>query len=596
VIHSLYTDRDIFIRELVSNASDALEKLRHVQLKGGSVFDESLPLEINITTDDTAKTITIQDFGIGMTREELGENLGTIAHSGSKAFLNAAQEGGSDLKESLIGQFGVGFYSAFMVAERVEVFTHSWKQDAEHLVWRSDGGGEYEIEASEGQRRGAKIVLHLREDAHEFAGEGRIKSLLEQYSNFVTFPINLNGERINKVQAVWLRNPAEVTEEEYTEFFKFQAHQFEPPRSTLHFRADAPLDIHAVVFVPERNLEKLGMQRLEPGVSLYCKKVLIDAKPEALVPEWMRFARGVLDSADLPLNISRERMQDSALVQKLGRVLVRRFLKHLAEEARKDEEKYAAFFREFGIFLKEGVATDPSNQADLAKLLRFESSAFDAGEVTGFEAYIERMPERQKAIYYLQADSREAIESGPYLEGLKAQGFEVLYCTEPVDGIVMNNLRTFDEKPVQAADAKDAELEDVAAQAEGEPLSDEDFKQLEAFLRATLGEQVKEVRASKRLVESPLVALSADVMGSPSMRRMMRAMNPEGVGDPAVDLELNARHSLIHALSRWRVENESKAKLVAEAMFNSALLSAGLYEDPQRIAPHFNKILAALVD
>src|SRR5579884_8142 len=281
VIHSLYTEKEIFVRELVSNASDALEKLRHLQLTEKEVFDDNLPLEINLTTDDKAKTLTIQDFGIGMTRGELVENLGTIAHSGSKAFLKALSEG-AQKNAGLIGQFGVGFYSAFMAAKSVRVYTHSWRANEPGQLWTSDGAGSYEIEESEGQRRGAKIVVELKDECSEFSQEWRIKEILQRYSAFVAFPINLNGKRLNTVQALWLRNKNEIKDEEYTEFYKFQAHAVDEPRLRLHFSADAPLAINALLFVPKENTEKLGLARTEPGVALYCRKVLIDAKPKDL--------------------------------------------------------------------------------------------------------------------------------------------------------------------------------------------------------------------------------------------------------------------------------------------------------------------------
>ncbi|HTB63544.1 MAG TPA: molecular chaperone HtpG, partial [Opitutales bacterium] len=303
VVHALYTDKEIFLRELVSNASDALEKLRHLQLAGDKPFDDHLPLEVNITTDDTAGTLTIQDYGIGMTRQELIENLGTIAHSGSKAFLQALKEKGGSA-EGLIGQFGVGFYSAFMVASEVRVFTRSWQLDAEGWVWTSDGSGEYAIEPAEGQRRGSKIVLKFKDDAREFARADRVRSILERYSNFVAFPVNLNGERVNKIDALWLKQKNDITPEQYKEFYRFQNHLPDEPLAWLHFSADAPLALNALLFIPGINPEKFGFGRTPPGVALYCRKVLIDPAPKEILPEWLRFVRGVVDSADLPLNIS----------------------------------------------------------------------------------------------------------------------------------------------------------------------------------------------------------------------------------------------------------------------------------------------------
>ncbi len=592
VIHSLYTEKEIFIRELVSNASDALEKLRHLQLTEKEIFDDKLGHEINLTTDDKAKTLTIQDFGIGMTRAELIENLGTIAHSGSKAFLKALSEGGQK-NANLIGQFGVGFYSAFMAAKRVRVYSHSWRASEPGHVWTSDGGGTYEIEEVEGQRRGVKIVIELKDDCADFSQEWKVKEILERYSAFVSFPITLNGKRINTVQALWLRSKSEIKEEEYTEFYKFQAHAYDEPRLRLHFSADAPLSINALLFVPKENPEKFGLARAEPGVSLYCRKVLIDAKPKDLLPEWLRFLKGVVDSEDLPLNISRETMQDRALIEKLNKVITKRFLKFLADEAKNRPDAYTEFYAQFGLFLKEGAALDFTHKDDLVKLLRFESSLTEKGKTTSLADYVSRLGTDQKEIYYLIGPNREAIESGPYLEAFKARNLEVLFCYEPVDEYVMNNVRTFDGKTLTAADHADVKLSDLPKPPADQALSEEDTKALVEWLKTTLGERVAEVKASDRLVDSPALALNADKFMSPHMRRMMKAMNKEGAESPLrVNLEINPRHALIARLATTRASSPEKAALVAEQILDNALISAGLLEDPTKMVSRLYKLLA----
>jgi molecular chaperone HtpG len=590
VIHSLYTEKEIFVRELVSNASDALEKLRHIQLTEKSIQDDNLDLEICLTTDDTAKTITIQDFGLGMTREELVENLGTIAHSGSKAFLKAVSEGGQK-NANLIGQFGVGFYSAFMVAKSVKVYTHSWRPEAPGLLWTSDGAGSYAIEEVEGQRRGCKIVIELKDDCHDFATESRIKTILERYSAFVSFPIKLNGTHINTVQALWLRSKSEIKDEEYTAFYKFQAHAYDEPRLRLHFSADAPLAINALLFVPQNNPEKFGMTRAEPAVSLYCRKVLIDPSPKDLLPEWLRFLKGVVDSEDLPLNISRETMQDRALVEKLNTVITKRFIKFLADEAKARPEKFDEFYAEFGIFLKEGAAIDYTHKDALAKLLRFESSLTDKGKTTSLADYVSRMKDGQKEIYYLLGPNRQAIESGPYLEGFKARNLEVIFCYEGVDDYVMRNLREFDGKKLLAADSADVKLDEAPA-AEGEPLPAAELEALVKWLKETLGERVAEVKGSDRLVGSPAAVLNADSFMSPQMRRMMKAMNKDGEEAPIkVNLEVNPRHAVIKRLSANVTADAVKAGLVAEQLFDNAMLAAGLLEDPTKMINRLYQLL-----
>ncbi len=592
VIHSLYTEKEIFVRELVSNASDALEKLRHTQLTEKEIADDNLDLEINVTTDDKAKTITIQDFGIGMTRDELVKNLGTIAHSGSKQFLKALGEGGAK-NSNLIGQFGVGFYSAFMVAKSVKVYSRSWKKDEPGHVWTSDGSGSYEIEPSEGERRGTKIVIELKDDASDFAQDWKVKEILERYSAFVSFPINLNAKRVNTVQALWLRNKNEIKDEEYTEFYKFQAHAYDEPRYRLHFSADAPLAINALLFVPKENTEKLGFSRLEQSVSLYCRKVLIDAKPKALLPEWLRFLKGVVDSEDLPLNISRETMQDKALIEKLNKVITKRFLKFLEDEAKNRTDAYNEFFAEFGIFLKEGAAMDFTHKDQLAKLLRFESSLTEKGKTTSLADYVSRLGSEQKEIYYLVGPNRTAIESGPYLEGFKARNLEVLFCYEAVDEYVMNSLREFDGKKLTAADHADVKLSDLP-KPEG-ALSEDDTKKLTSWLKDTLGERVAEVKASDRLVDSPALALNADKFMSPHMRRMMKAMNKDGAESPLrVNLEINPRSQVMKRLFETHEAAPDKAKLVAEQILDNALISAGLLDDATPMVARLYKLLESV--
>jgi molecular chaperone HtpG len=590
VIHSLYTEKEIFVRELISNASDSLEKLRHIQLYEKEVFDDRLALEINITTDDKAKTLTIQDFGVGMTRAELIENLGTIAHSGSKAFLKALGEG-AQKNASLIGQFGVGFYAVFMVAKSVRVFTHSWKAGESGQLWTSDGGGGYAIEEASGERRGAKIVVELKDECSEFSQEWRIKEILQRYSAFVSFPINLNGKKINTVQALWLRNKKEIKDEEYVEFYRFQTHAVDDPRLRLHFSADAPLSINALIFVPKENPEKLGMVRSEPAVALYCRKVLIDAHPKNLLPEWLRFLKGVVDSEDLPLNISREAMQDRSLLEKLSRVITKRLLRFLEDEAKSRPDAYEEFHKEFGLFLKEGAALDFTHKDQLIKLLRFESSVTEVGKTTSLSDYLSRMAGGQTQIYYILGPSRSAIEAGPYIEGFKARNLEVIYCYDGVDEYVMNAVHDFDGKTLTAVDNSDVKLSDLPAQTEG-ALSAEDTKRLVAWLKETLGERVADVKSSERLVDSPALALYADKMMSPHMRRMMKALNKEGAETPVrVNLEINPRHALIKRLAGSAVSAPEKARLVAEQVLDNALISAGLLEDPAKMVQRLYRIL-----
>jgi len=590
VINSLYTDREIFLRELVSNASDAEEKMRHIQQTERDIFEPEAPLEITVTTDETAKTITIADHGIGMTREELIENLGTIAHSGTKAFLQSL-EAGASAAGNVIGKFGVGFYSSFMVGDKVQVYTRSWKHDGEGLCWTSDGVSGYTIEEAPDQSRGSRVVIHLKEEHAEFSKKWKVEELLKRYSNFVPFPLLLNGERVNKVEALWLKNAREIKDEDYNEFYKFIGHAWDEPRYRLHFNADAPLAIHALLFVPQENPEPWGMGQTDPGVALYCRRVLIDAHPRNLLPDWLRFLRGVIDSDDLPLNISRETMQDSALVQKLGDVITKRFLKFLDGEAKDNAEKYQEFYLQFSRFIKEGVITDYKHREALAKLLRFESSMTEDGKLTGLDDYVTRMKEEQKEIYYLQAPSRSSIESGPYLEAFKARGLEVIYFTEPVDEYVLTSLTEFSGRKLISADSAEIDLGDAPDAEKKDGLTDSEAEEFCTWMKETLGEGVEKVAPSKRLVDSPVAALLPEgARMGPQLRAMMKTMKQEAPATK-VHLDINPRHPLIVKLARTRDERPDAAKLIAGQLLDTALLSAGLVEDPRSVVQRLNKVL-----
>jgi molecular chaperone HtpG len=588
VVHSLYTDKEIFLRELISNASDSMEKLRHIESTEKDIHEACAPLEIHITTDAEAKTLTISDAGIGMTREELVTNLGTIAHSGTKAFLKNMKDSGST-PGNMIGQFGVGFYSAFMVADEVKVHTRSWRADGEELVWISDGKTGYEIEDSPGQSRGVKIVMHLKEELGEYSEETRIKHLIERYSNFVGFPIFLNGTRVNEVEALWLKNKSEISEDEYKAFYQFACKAWDEPAYRLHFSADAPIAINALVFAPSENPERMGFGKVEGGVSLYSKKVLIDAEPKGLLPDWMRFMKGVVDSADLPLNISRESMQDSALIRKLGAVISKRVIKMFEKEAESDPEKYRSFYKKFDRYFKEGIATDYANKDALAKLLRFESSLTDAGTVCGFSDYVSRAKDGQESIYYLVGGSREQVESSPYVEAFKARGLEVVYLTDAVDEYVVESLGEFDGKKLVSIRHGGVELEDHAP--EGDALSEEQTASLSEFLKTELGDRVTAVASGKRLVESPVIALVPTDGMSPQMRQMMKAMDENFKDEIKVELEINPRHPLVKKLAEAKDSNPELAKLVALQLLDNALIAAGLLEDARDTVSRMNKLM-----
>lgn len=591
VINSLYTDREIFLRELISNAADASERLRYLQLSGQEIKDKDLPLEIRITPNEEAKTLTISDNGIGMTKEDLIENLGTIAHSGSKAFIQRLAESGDKKDLNLIGQFGVGFYSAFMVAEKVSLTTRSYQPDAQGYRWESDGRGSYSISEEQDLPRGTVITLHLKDDAKEFANEYTIKRIIKQYSSFVPYPVYVKDEKVNTVQALWTKNKNEISQEEYTEFYKYIANAYDEPLLTMHFSSDAPINLNALLFVPKTNMEKFGFGRLEPGVNLYCKKVLIQEKAKDILPEWLRFVNGVIDSEELPLNISRETMQDSALVAKLNKMVTGRFLKFLDEQAKNEPEKFKEFWKEFSIFLKEGAANDFTHRKDILKLLRFESSKSEPGELISLEDYVSRMKEGQECIYYINGPSRELIEAGPYLEVFKNKDYEVIYTFDSIDDYVFDVIREYEGKRLLSADHEDLKLENTDQSSEEEKaLSEEELKAFSTWLKEVLGDKVTEVRESKRLVDSPAIILTH--YGTHSLQRMLQIMNRDLQDVPPGILEINPKHVLIQRLNELRKTDDPFAKVAAEQLFANAQIAAGIIVDPRHMVNRLNEILA----
>jgi len=593
VIHSLYTDKEIFVRELISNAADADEKLRFTQSSGQTVYQPEVAPSIVIQTDEKAQTITFIDTGIGMTQGDLVENLGTIAHSGTRAFLKQlAQDKKPDA--TLIGQFGVGFYSAFMVAKKVTVLTRSAQPDGQPWQWTSEGMGGYEIGPGEGDLpRGTKIILELKDDAKEFANSHTIERIIKRYSSFIQFPIELNGTRLNTVQAIWARNKSDIKEEEYNEFYQYVGHDHDKPMYRLHFTADAPLAIQALLFVPAHNFETLGMGRQESEVNLYCKKVLIQAKAKGLFPEWLRFLKGVVDSEDLPLNISRETMQDTSLMQKLNKVLTSRFLKFLEEQAQKDPADYDKFYEQYNRFLKEGVVTDFTHKDPLGKLLRYETSALEQGKVTSLSDYVKRMPADQKEIYWLLSPNREAAEASPYFEVFRSRKYEVLFMYDPWDEFVMEHLHSFEEKTLRAAEKAELNVDGETKQG---GLSDSEAENLSKWLKETLGEKVGEVKPSKRLVDSPAVIIDAENLTA-SMRRIMRGMKKD-VQLPVAkqNLEINPRHNIIVRLDKMRGSDAILATKVAEQVLDNARVAAGLLEDPRVMLGRLNDLLEQVLE
>jgi len=605
VINSLYTERDVFIRELISNAADALEKYRHESLTRSEddLFDAHVPLEININLDEDKNELTITDTGIGMTREQLVSDLGTIAHSGSNTFLvELAEAARKDV--SLIGQFGVGFYSAFMAGAKVRVQSRSW-DGSEGSEWVSDGAGSFEISECPGLHRGTRIIVSLKEGCEDYAKKWKVESIIKQYSSFVPFPIKLEGDTVNTVQALWARGRNEIEEDEYLEFYKFIANASDEPTFRLHFSTDAPLAINALLFVPKENMEIMGFGRVSPGVNLYCQRILIDQHSETILPEWLRFLKGVVDSEDLPLNISRQALQDNALVAKIRRVITKRFLKFLHEEAGKNEEQYLDFWKNFGIYLKEGVASDFEYRTELGKLMRFESSKSEEGVPVSLTEYVGRMAPDQEEIYYINGPSRAAIEAGPYVEMFRKKDIEIIYTTEPIDDFVLSHLGEFESKKFVSADRADLSLDGGAEKSADEDtgtdhkLPDEESAELVSWLKNALQEKVADVSKSSRLVDSPAMIVNPDGYMTSSMERVMAAGRMEKglMGEISKkNLEINTDNELICRLAELIKSDEGFAREVAFQIYDNAMIQAGLTVDPLEMVERNYRILNKAVN
>lgn len=595
VIHAFYSDREVFVRELVSNASDALEKLRLKQLTGTAIANPESELRITISADEEKHTLTIADTGIGMTREEVVEYLGTIAHSGTKKFLEAMKESQSG-PQDLIGQFGVGFYSAFMAATEVEVTTRSWQPEATAVKWISDGQEGYTLEdAPADTPRGTSILIHLKDDAHNFAQENTLRYIVGKYSNFVGFPIDFNGEHLNTVQAIWMKNKKDVSNEEYEEFFKFIGHTDNSPLTWMHFSADAPIVLNSVLFVPEESPEAFGFGRCEPNVSLYCHKVLIDSKPENLLPDWLRFLTGVVDSEDLPLNISREMLQDNSLLRRISGIITKRFIKHLEALAKDDAEKYEKFWLQFSRFIKEGVVTSWEHKDALAKLLRFESTFTEPGKLTSFADYISRMKENQKDIYVLYGASRAQLEHSPYLDALTARGFEVCFFTDGGDQFVIESINKVDDKEVKSIDRANLELPPLENEPDTPALSEEEGTKLADWVSATFADSFSKVSMSNRVTSAPAIALQGEHDVSPEVKAYLKAMG-QPVPETHPEIAFNPHSPIVQKLATLHTEDEELATLLAGQLIDTALLRAGMLEDPSKLADNSQALLEKLLN
>lgn len=602
LVHSLYTNREIFLRELISNASDAMDKLRFESNKGSGIADSGKELEINIEVDDKNNKLIISDAGIGMTEEELIKNIGTIAKSGTSEFLEKLKES-KQKAENIIGKFGVGFYSVFMVADKVELTTKSFISGAEPVKWISDGLGDYEIQpVKDNATRGTKIEIFLKEETKEFASKDRIKNIIKKHSSFISFPIKVEGEVVNTQPALWREPKSNIKKEQYSEFYKFLTYDSEEPLETMHFSVDMPIQFSSILFIPPHSTEFIFMDRENYGLDLYVRRVLIQHQNKDILPEYLSFVKGVVDSEDIPLNISRETLQENVVFNKISTSITSQVLSALIKMAKNDKDKYKTFWQEHGKIFKLGYG-DFQNHEKFSKLLRFNSSGTEkADDLVSFEEYVERMKKDQKDIYYISGNSRDAIEMDPHLEIFKSKGIEVLYLIDPADEFVMNSLRKFNDFDLISVDQADLkkldEMEDVDSgkkDEKKEELSKEDelhMSSLYSRIKEILGDRVKEVKVSDRLKDSPAVLVNADGGLSSSMHKMMQMMNKDTSIPPKI-MEINKDHNLIRNLLKV-YKNDSKDEYittVVEQLFEGALLLEGYLADPHKLVQRINKTL-----
>ncbi|MDR2850543.1 MAG: molecular chaperone HtpG [Desulfovibrio sp.] len=606
--HSLYTNREIFLRELLSNASDALDKLRFYSNRGESPRCPDLPLEIRITVNKDEKYLTLADTGIGMSAEELSENLGTIAKSGSEEFLakmgtgEAARASTDDYQESgqldaanIIGRFGIGFYAVFMVAHRVEVTSRPAMGDSETAhVWTSDGLGDYSIAPcdSEEPKRGTVVKIFLKDDAVEFLEKFRLESAIRNHSAFLPFPIFVDGVQTNTQPALWREPKFSVTRDQYNAFYKTLTYDNSDPLDVLHLSVDAPVQFNALCYIPASADDFFGMERDNWGLDLYAERVLIQRRNKDLLPEYLAFLKGVTDTEDLPLNISRETLQENSVLRKINQTLVKQTLGHLEKMAADDPEKYAAFWRLHGKIFKLGYHDYP-NRERITSLLRFNSSAMeDADALTSLDNYIVRAPAGQKTFWYVAAPNREAARLSPYMDIFRNKGIEALYLFEPIDEFVMEGLGSYKEwdfkaieKATEDALAGFADTEDAKTVAR---LSEEDqasFEALTAKMKEILGEKITEVRVSRRLADSPAVLVSADGGMTSSMEKLFKVMHKDD-SIPIKILEVNRNHPLLRTLLRIFNADSEDASLaqIVQGLFDAVLMLDGYVKEPQSLA------------
>lgn len=587
IVHSLYTHPEIFVRELVSNASDALNKARFQALSGTDIYGADTPFEIRITLDSGTKQFTIEDTGVGMNEADLTERLGTIASSGTLEFIQQLQEQNKPIDGNMIGQFGVGFYSVFMVADMVSVETRSIDPASKGLRWTSDGKGTYTIEEIEKETRGTKISFTLKESSAQFAEMRETKDVITKYSNFVDFPIFINDERVNAVRALWSVSKDSVTDDERNEFYKFLTHHYKNPLGHLHIALEGVVNFKALLFIPDEPLSPFAVQNDQPSIALYANKVMIQEDCKELIPEYLRFVRGVADTEDLPLNVSREVTQNSPVMAKMQKHIVKKILDLLEDWAQNDKEKFATFYAHFSKQFVFGV-NDYTHREQITKLLHFPSSTLDKNALTNLTDYVARMKSEQTEIYYATGDRLETVLANPNLEYFTRHGIEVLLLAEPADIIALTSLPSFETKSIVSIDKADLKIEADPANALPEPVA----QSLMNVMKQILGERVEDIVPSKRLVESPVSLVAGAMSMDAQTERLMKIIDKNYTGGKR-KMEVNTAHVLIKNLSSKLVSDPDGTTLrpYIEQLYEGALLMEGNLSSPAEYVKRMTEIM-----
>lgn len=595
LIHSLYSEREVFLRELISNASDALTRMNYEMLTNRDVFNQDAELGIWITTNEAERTLTIRDTGIGMTAGEMTENLGTIAHSGARAFLQAAQESETRLSD-IIGQFGVGFYSAFMVADWIRVTSRSYNKDAAAAVWFSSGEDTYTIDPADLSERGTIVEIKLKEDAEEFSKPYRLNEIIKRHADFVPFPIYVGEEKkqANQQTALWRMQTREIKAEQIDEFYRQFTLDIDKSLAHIHLNIDAPVQLYALLFVPSSPERTMFSLRKEDGLKLYARKVLIQEYCRDLLPEYLRFVQGIVDSEDIPLNVSRETVQATRVMPQLKRVVTGKAIDMLKEFASNSPEDYAKFWKDFYRFIKEGIATDRENGENLSPLLRYYSLNHPAGAIS-LDQYIAEMKPSQSRIFYILGDDPRSSARSPHLDIYRQQGVDVLLMTDPLDSFVLLALTQYKDHPLSSAAVEKPDLESSQEQDEKTEVGDENkYDALLDRFKQRLGEQVSDVRLTDRLLDSPARLVDKEGSMQQEVQRVYRMLKQE-YDAPKKVLELNPKHELILRISQLDVANPL-SDLAIDQVYENALLIEGLHPDPAGMIERIQKILMSALN